>query len=66
MNTNYLFAPDANVFIEAARRYYAFDIAPSFWKALIVHTKKQHIITIDRIIREIKQGNDELAEGLNF
>ena len=22
---------DANVFIEAAKRYYAFDLAPSFW-----------------------------------
>lgn len=22
---------DANVFIEAHRRYYSFDIAPSFW-----------------------------------
>jgi len=26
---------DANVFIEAARRYYAFDIAPKFWDTLI-------------------------------
>lgn len=26
---------DANVLMEAARRYYAFDIAPGFWQALI-------------------------------
>ena len=26
---------DANVFIEAAKGYYAFDIAPPFWEALI-------------------------------
>lgn len=25
---------DANVFVEAHRRYYAFDIAPPFWRAL--------------------------------
>jgi len=28
---------DANVFIEAARRYYAFDIAPPFWESLVQH-----------------------------
>lgn len=22
---------DANIFIEASRRYYSFDLAPSFW-----------------------------------
>jgi hypothetical protein len=26
---------DADVFIEASRRYYAFDIAPKFWDSLI-------------------------------
>jgi len=26
---------DANVFIEATRRYYAFDLAPKFWDSLV-------------------------------
>jgi hypothetical protein len=30
------FVLDANVFIEAHRRYYAFDIAPLFWTMVIM------------------------------
>ena len=32
-----VFLLDANVFIEAAKRYYAFGIAPGYWDALIKH-----------------------------
>jgi len=67
MTSNTIFIPDANVFMEASRRYYAFDIAPPFWEALSVHIKNQHIIIIDRIMSEIKKGKDELAEWIeNF
>jgi hypothetical protein len=45
--TTYLL--DANVFIEAKRRYYAFDICPGFWDALIVHAENSTIKSIDRI-----------------
>jgi len=62
--TNNVFALDANVFIEAARRYYAFDIAPAFWNALITHAEDQRIVIIDRIMDEIKRGNDTLAEWI--
>ena len=55
MTSNTIFIPDANVFMEASRRYYAFDIAPPFWEALSVHIKNQHIIIIDRIMSEIKK-----------
>lgn len=47
MTSNTIFIPDANVFMEASRRYYAFDIAPPFWEALSVHIKNQHIIIIE-------------------
>lgn len=40
---------DANVFIEAARRYYAFDLAPAFWRALIKHAIQGRVLSIDRI-----------------
>ena len=35
MTSDPLYLLDANVFIEAAKGYYAFDIAPRFWEALI-------------------------------
>jgi hypothetical protein len=52
---------DANVFIEAARRYYAFDLAPPFWESLVHHAENSRIQSIDRIKRELERGNDELA-----
>ena len=52
---------DANVFIEAARRYYAFDLAPKFWESLALHAEKGEIQSIDRVKQELERGNDELA-----
>ena len=53
---------DANVFIEAARRYYAFDLAPPFWESLVQHAAKGRICSIDRVKQELERGKDELAE----
>jgi hypothetical protein len=53
---------DANVFIEAARRYYAFDIAPPFWQMLIDHANNGLVLSIDRVKVELERGKDELAE----
>ena len=52
---------DANVFIEAARRYYAFDIAPPFWENLIRHAANGRLESIDRVKHELEKGKDELA-----
>ena len=52
---------DANVFIEAARRYYAFDLAPKFWESLVHHAANGQIQSIDRVKKELERGNDELA-----
>jgi len=52
---------DANVFIEAARRYYAFDIAPPFWESLVRYAENGQIQSIDRVKRELERGNDQLA-----
>jgi len=57
---------DANVFIEAARRYYAFDIAPKFWDSLIQHAANGVIESIDRVLEpELNKGKDELAIWAN-
>jgi hypothetical protein len=52
---------DTNVFIEAARRYYAFDIAPAFWQALIGLAAGGQVRSIDRVKVEIDRGKDELS-----
>lgn len=56
-----IYALDANVFIEASHRYYAFDIAPAFWEALVENAKKGNIVTIDRVKQEIERGHDSLS-----
>lgn len=53
---------DANVFIEAARRYYAFDLAPIFWESLVHHSANGQLQSIDRVKQELERGKDELAK----
>ena len=53
---------DANVFMEAARRYYAFDLAPGFWQGLQQHAIAGRIKSIDRVKQELDRGNDDLAD----
>lgn len=62
MTSSRAFLLDANVFIEAHRRYYAFDIAPLFWTTLIDNAKNSRLLSIDRVEVELKRGGDELAD----
>ena len=52
---------DANVLIEAHRRYYAFDLAPKFWGELLTLFNAGDIGSIDHVRNEILKGNDDLA-----
>lgn len=56
---------DASVFMEAARRYYAFDFAPRFWEGLVEHARDGRVMSIDRVQEELARGNDELASWAN-
>ncbi|HUT99437.1 MAG TPA: DUF4411 family protein [bacterium] len=56
-----VFLLDANVFIEAARRYYAFDLVPRFWDSLVEYASLGRIRSIDRVKHELERGKDELA-----
>lgn len=56
-----IFVLDANPFVEAYRRYYAFDLCPGFWEALI-HFSGSRIESIDRVLNELKQGKDDLSD----
>ncbi|MBN1555892.1 MAG: DUF4411 family protein [Phycisphaerae bacterium] len=48
---------DANIFIQAHRTYYAFDICPGFWDSLVHHGKEGDLISIDRVCDELKEGD---------
>lgn len=58
--TNYVL--DANVYIGAYRTYYAFDLVDGFWKLLLKHAKTGRIVSIDRILDELKDGKDPLGD----
>jgi len=57
-----MFVLDSSVFIEASRRYYAFDIAPTFWDSLINSANNKQLCSIDWVKKELLRGNDELAD----
>lgn len=54
---------DANVFIEAHRRYYAFDICPGFWNCMLYHSQESVIYSIDKVRDELKTG-DKLEQWI--
>ncbi|MFC1835852.1 DUF4411 family protein [Thermodesulfobacteriota bacterium] len=56
---------DANVFIEAARRYYAFDLVPTFWDDLVDLASDGIVESIDRVKDELQRGDDELSQWTN-
>ncbi|MFA5416811.1 MAG: DUF4411 family protein [Methanoregula sp.] len=60
-----VFLLDANVFIESAKRYYAFDIAPGYWVALIKYAGDGPVRSIDKVKDEINRGNDDLTKWVN-
>lgn len=59
-----LYVIDANIFMQAARDYYSFELAPSFWNALLEWADGGIVISVDKVFQEIKQGreNDPLLE----
>lgn len=60
------FVLDANVLIQAHRTYYAFDICPGYWTALLVHHDGERLCSIDRVRSELLAGERcacRLGEG---
>ena len=53
---------DANVFMDASRRYYQFSFGSPFWHKLESFANEGKIISIDKVFQEIKLGKDELKE----
>jgi hypothetical protein len=53
---------DANAFIQAHRRFYAFDICPGYWAAIKWHYKQSGVCSIDRVYEELERGEDILLD----
>jgi len=60
MSLQYLI--DANIFITASRTYYDFDFGNSFWDFLVEQGEKKIIASIDKVLNELKKGDDKLKE----
>ena len=56
------FILDSNVLITAKNSYYAFDICPLFWKAIVDASEDGHIVSIDRVRDELLAGRDGLSQ----
>lgn len=52
---------DANVFIDAKNRYFAFDIVPAFWDWLVAQHQDGNVFTVQAVYDEIVGGGDDLA-----
>lgn len=59
------FVLDTNILIEAKNRYYGMDLCPGFWKCLLHFHQIGRIISIDRVLKEIRANDDELTEWAN-
>lgn len=56
------FVLDANVFMEAHRRYYTQDLCPGFWECLIHYCREGRVFSIDRVLDEVLVNQDQLSE----
>ena len=56
---NSLFVLDTNIFIEAHRRYYAFDLCPGFWECLAHYCREGQVRSIDQVRDEIVSDDDQ-------
>lgn len=57
-----IFLVDTNILVEAYRRYYAFDLVPSFWDFLERNFESGNLVSIRPVLDELKEGNDALTE----
>ena len=59
------FLKDSNIFIQAHRRYYPFDVMPGFWQAIKSAANEEKIFSIDKVRVELvdnARDGDELAQ----
>ena len=65
MSTRPVYVLDSDVLMTAARSYYAFDLVPAFWEALVREARNGRLLSVDRVKAEIDRGKDRLKEWVN-
>ncbi len=60
MSANKRYLLDSNVFMQAHRQYYGFDICPGFWRSLVLQHSNKRIFSVDHVKSEIARGKDAL------
>jgi hypothetical protein len=53
---------DANTLIEAKNRYYQMRFCPGYWAWLTRGKSAGQLASVDSVSRELRRGNDELAQ----
>jgi len=53
---------DSNTYIQAKNQYYGMDFCPGYWDFLDAKFASGEVCSIEFIGRELKEGNDALAE----
>lgn len=53
---------DTNTLIQAKNDYYSFSICPGFWKWIGKQSEDHSVISIEPVLEEIKEGDDDLTE----
>ena len=56
---------DSNIFIEASRKYYHFDICPDFWSVLIEQHINERVFSIEPVKAEILPKRKKVADNQN-
>jgi len=56
---------DSNTFMTAARTFYSFDFGAKFWDFLIQEAQNGNLASIDKVLKEINKGNDDLKKWAN-
>lgn len=57
-----MFCFDSSAFINPFRRYYPFDVFPTFWKAIESRIASGTIVACDEVKHEINKKDDDLAK----
>jgi hypothetical protein len=53
---------DANIFIQAKNLQYGFDFCPAFWDWLDGQAATGLVLSIEKVLDELKAGGDELSD----
>jgi hypothetical protein len=56
-----MYLVDADVFIEAKNKHYAFDVVPGFWDWLLAANADGMVASVEGVGYELRVGGDELA-----